>query len=71
VIVTSPQISLEEYVTVDISLEKVINIMVCDLQRIIEYPKKGFQIHQFVPDQVLDAFHFLVSEGFNRHLIKE
>src|SRR4249919_3644092 len=38
-IVTSPQISFEDYPTEEISLEKVINIMVGDLQRIKLYPE--------------------------------
>src|SRR3954462_9054017 len=47
--VTSPQISFEDYPTSEIPLEKVINIMVGDLQRIKLYPDKGFQVHQDIP----------------------
>ena len=36
--ITSPQLSFEEYS--DENVEKVINIMVGDTQRIIEYPSK-------------------------------
>ena len=38
--VTSPQIRFEDYPTKEISKDDLINIMVGDLQRIIEYPKK-------------------------------
>lgn len=69
--VTSPQVSLEEYISDDIPLEKVINLMVGDLQRIKEYPKKGFQIKQDIPDEVWDAFEELVALGYDKHLIKE
>ncbi len=41
-LVTSPQISFELYPSNEIPLEKVINIMVGDLQRIKIYPDKGF-----------------------------
>jgi len=67
-IVTSPQISFEDYPTEEISMEKVINIMVGDLQRIRIYPDKGFQIPQDIPDDVWAAYERLVARGFNKHL---
>ncbi|MBS1609292.1 MAG: YdcF family protein [Bacteroidetes bacterium] len=70
-LVTSPQISLENYTTDDIPLERVINIMVGDLQRIKIYPAKGFQVYQAIPDQVWEAYERLVQSGFDKHLIKE
>src|SRR5215467_7635009 len=51
-VVTSPQISFEDYPTEEIPLERVINIMVGDLQRIKFYPAKGFQVYQEIPDDV-------------------
>lgn len=70
-IVTSPQISLKEYPTEEISMEKVINIMVGDLQRIKIYPEKGFQIYQEIPEEVWNAYEKLVVLGFDKHLINE
>lgn len=70
-IVTSPVISFEEYPNDEIPLERVINIMVGDLQRIIEYPAKGFQVPQEVPDNVLHAFERLIELGYDNHLMKE
>jgi uncharacterized SAM-binding protein YcdF (DUF218 family) len=67
-IVTSPQISFEDYPTEEISMEKVINIMVGDLQRIRIYPGKGFQIPQDIPDDVWAAYERLMAQGFNKHL---
>jgi uncharacterized SAM-binding protein YcdF (DUF218 family) len=67
-IVTSPQISFEDYPTKEIPLEKVINIMVGDLQRIKIYPAKGFQVPQEIPVDVWDAFERLVRQGFDQHL---
>lgn len=70
-IVTSPQILFKEYPTQEISMEKVINIMVGDLQRIKIYPEKGFQIYQEIPAEVWNAFEKLVALGFDKHLINE
>jgi len=67
--VTSPQISFEDYPTAEISLEKVINIMVGDLQRIREYPEKGYQIFQEIPDEVWEAYEKLVGMGYREHLM--
>src|ERR1700753_4146388 len=67
-IVTSPQIAFEDYPTEDIPLEKLIYMMVGDLQRIRIYPEKGFQIAQEIPDAVWAAYERLVSAGFDQHL---
>lgn len=72
--VTSPQVSYEAYLdsysNPDLSQEQVINIMVGDLQRIREYPQKGFQIPQEIPQDVWEAYEALVKQGYNQHLIK-
>ena len=52
-------------------LEKVINIMVGDLQRIKIYPAKGFQTYQQIPDDVWQAYERLVELGFDKQLIEE
>jgi uncharacterized SAM-binding protein YcdF (DUF218 family) len=71
IIVTSPQLTFENYVSVDIPLEKVIHIMAGDLQRIRVYPAKGFQIPQEIPDKVWHAYEQLVALGYTGHLIPE
>jgi uncharacterized SAM-binding protein YcdF (DUF218 family) len=70
-LVTSPQISFDEYPNEEIPIEKVINIMVGDLQRIKFYPEKGFQVYQEIPVEVWDALEKLVALGFDKHLMKE
>ncbi len=70
-LVTSPRIAFEAYPNEDISMAIVIQSMVGDLQRIREYPKKGFQISQPIPEEVWDAFQKLVVLGFDQHLINE
>ena len=67
--VSSPPITFSAYPTAYLSKEKVINIMVGDLQRIREYPAKGFQIPQPIPTEVWQAFEQLVDLGFTKHLI--
>jgi uncharacterized SAM-binding protein YcdF (DUF218 family) len=69
-LVTSPQISFEEYPNEEIQMEKVIHIMVGDLQRIKVYPEKGFQIYQQVPEDIWNAYNKLIDLGFDQHLIK-
>jgi uncharacterized SAM-binding protein YcdF (DUF218 family) len=70
VVITSPKLSFEAYPTTDIPLDRVIDIMVGDLQRIKEYPAKGFQIYQEIPAHVWKAFEKLVEMGFDGHLIR-
>lgn len=69
-VVTSPQIPFEEYPKEEITAESVINIMVGDLQRILLYPAKGFQIPQEVPADILDAYETLVKSGYTKHMIQ-
>ena len=68
-VVTSPQITFEDYPTEEIPLEQVINIMVGDLQRIKLYPDRGFQTYQEIPDDVWQAYEQLVKMGFDKQLI--
>jgi uncharacterized SAM-binding protein YcdF (DUF218 family) len=68
-IVTSPQISFEEYPTAEIPMERVINIMVGDLQRIRIYPARGFQVPQDIPEEVWNACQRLIDWGFDKHLV--
>ena len=69
-IVTSPQISFEDYATDEIPLEQVINIMVGDFQRIKLYAEKGFQVYQEIPEDAWDAYEQLISLGYNEHLVE-
>jgi len=69
-VVTSPQISFDKYCAAQ-NKDKIINIMVGDLQRIKIYSQKGYQIPQAIPDEVWQAYNKLVEMGFNKHLLKE
>jgi uncharacterized SAM-binding protein YcdF (DUF218 family) len=69
-LVTSPQIPFLQYANDEIPMERVINIMTGDLQRIRIYPEKGFQIYQEIPDPIWEAYERLVALGFDKHLVK-
>lgn len=71
VAVTSPcrDAGLEGYATDDIPAERVASIMVGDLQRIVVYPSRGFQLPQEVPEEVEAAWYTLVRAGFTSHLL--
>ncbi|MFC9488293.1 YdcF family protein [Streptomyces hydrogenans] len=47
----------------------VVDMLVGDLQRIIEYPKQGFAIEQDVPENVHAAYEDLIRSGFTSRLI--
>jgi hypothetical protein len=74
VVVTSPQVGFDEYLArysnEALSADEVVGIMVGDLQRIREYPAKGFQIEQEIPEDVWAAFEVLVAAGYDTHLIR-
>ena len=69
VTVTSYQVSLKDYLVMVDDVKQFINLMVGDLQRIIVYPAKGYQIPQAVPQNVCEAFNRLVELGFNQQII--
>lgn len=73
-VITSPLKSYndycEYYASSDISKNEFISIMVGDLQRIDVYGKNGFQIPQYIPDDVREAYQYLVENGFTRHILK-
>ena len=75
VMVTSPRLSLDDYLArysnESLSADDVIGIMVGDLQRIREYPARGFQIPQHIPDEVWGAYRELVDAGYGKYLLKD
>jgi uncharacterized SAM-binding protein YcdF (DUF218 family) len=69
--VASERISLDEYFTDELPPEKVIPIMMGDLQRIWIYGRKGWSAAQIVPPAVIDAYRELKALGFTRQLLPE
>ena len=69
--ISSPPIPFSSYPTPDLPKDLIINVLVGDVQRIIIYPSKGFQIPQPMPDEVLEAWQELVSRGYTQHLVRD
>ena len=67
----SPKMSLDEYFTPELDPEKIINIMMGDLQRLWVYARKGWSAPQPLPAEVREAYLRLAALGFTRHLIAE
>ncbi|MER6443633.1 YdcF family protein [Streptomyces venezuelae] len=69
VLCASEPLDLEAYVK-SIGDEKlVLDMLVGDFQRVVEYPKHGFAIAQDVPGIVHAAFERLVRQGFTSRLV--
>jgi uncharacterized SAM-binding protein YcdF (DUF218 family) len=67
--VTSPQTPYDEYFNSANPKERIIHVMVGDLQRLREYPKFGYQAPQRIPSEVWEAYKQLVRMGYTKHLI--
>lgn len=69
--VASPAMTLDDYFTAELSPEKVIQIMMGDLQRIWIYARRGWSAPQRFPREVLEAYSRLKEAGFTSHLLAE
>ena len=67
----SERMTLDEYFTEDLPPEKVIPIMLGDLQRIWIYGRRGWSAAQIVPPEVMDAYRKLKALGFTQQLLPE
>jgi DUF218 domain len=67
--VASPQFTLDEYFTPELPAEKMIHILMGDLQRLWVYARKGWSAPQRLPTEVMAAFRYLKSAGWTHHLI--
>lgn len=68
VIVTSPKQTFEELLAHPDIIEDI-NLMVGDTQRLKIYPKMGFMAETEIPENVWQAYEFLVANGFDRELV--
>ncbi len=69
-IVTSQQVSYENYCNQPEAKDKFLHSIVGDLVRIKEYSKLGYQIEQEIPDEVWQAGQELIKLGYNKYLLK-
>lgn len=65
---SSPPLTLAQYCTRDLPYQLVIDAMVGDFQRIIDYHHLGFSSEQSIPDHVMAAFRFLIAQGHTSQL---
>ena len=71
IMVTSPRLTWEEYSKDETKKQEDINIIVGDLQRILVYPRRGYQIYQEVPADVMEAYRKLVEMGYTKRLLHD
>ncbi|WP_016907987.1 YdcF family protein [Streptomyces xiaopingdaonensis] len=69
VVCASEPWGLDDYVNSIGDERLVLDMLVGDLQRVIEYPKLGFATEQEVPENVHAAYASLVRDGFTSRLI--
>lgn len=65
----SVPLSLAEYRESQDHGTELIDMIIGDLQRVIEYPGQGFAIEQPVPATVLEAYRRLVADGFSSRML--
>ncbi len=69
-IVTSPPMSLGDYLNGELPREAVIQHIVGDFQRVKVYGENGFQAPQEIPAEVWEAFERLVALGYDERLVE-
>ncbi|WP_322767624.1 YdcF family protein [Frankia sp. Cr1] len=70
VVCASQPLEFDDYLKSIGDEKMVVDMLVGDLQRVIEYPKLGFAIAQDVPEDVHAAYQSLVAVGFDVRLLK-
>ncbi|GAA1573886.1 YdcF family protein [Kribbella hippodromi] len=69
VVCASEPLKFDDYISSIGDAKLVVDMVVGDLQRVVEYPKRGFAVEQEVPVDVLAAFERLVDAGFTSRLM--
>ncbi len=66
---SAPEIVFPEAVSNVVGVLGVIGEMVGDIDRIQHYPALGYQAAHTLPGEIIDAWHYLIEQGFTNHLI--
>lgn len=66
---SSQPIQCVDYIAAFADQRHIVSDMVGDLQRIIEYPKRGYMIEQDVPEEVHAALERLIGAGYDSVLL--
>ncbi|GGZ25606.1 hypothetical protein GCM10010387_18950 [Streptomyces inusitatus] len=69
ILCASESLEFDEYLKSVGDEKLVLDMLVGDLQRVIEYPGLGFAIEQEVPEDVRAAYESLIGDGFTSRLI--
>jgi len=69
VVCASQPLTLDDYITSIGDVERVINTLVGDTQRIWVYPDRGWAIEQDIPEAVHSSYNRLVTAGFSRRVL--
>jgi uncharacterized SAM-binding protein YcdF (DUF218 family) len=67
--VDSPPFAFPDDVSNVIGVFGVMHEMVGDIDRVIQYPGKGFQIPHELPPEILDSWEALLAQGFGSHRV--
>jgi uncharacterized SAM-binding protein YcdF (DUF218 family) len=65
----SQPLSFDEYAQTHDGDKQFIDMLMGDMERVMEYPKRGFAIEQPVPERVRDAFDRLRARGYDTWLL--
>ncbi len=68
--VSCPKIRFPEGVSNSVGIIGVVNEMVGDVHRIRQYAELGYQSPHELPAHVMEAWSYLVQQGFTNHLVK-
>ena len=71
VVCASEELGFDEYLKSIGDDKLVIDMLTGDLERVIEYPARGFALAQDVPGDVMAAYERLVAAGFDSRLLKD
>jgi uncharacterized SAM-binding protein YcdF (DUF218 family) len=67
--VDAPPLMFPDEVSHIIGVLGVVHEMVGDIDRVIRYPARGFQVPHTLPETILESWRYLVAAGFGRHLL--
>ncbi len=67
--VSCPTLSFPQQVSNIVGILGVINEMVGDIERIQKYPALGYQAPHEFPENIIQAWHYLIEQGFIDHLM--
>lgn len=69
ILCASEPVSLDSYIEQIGDVDLVIDMLVGDTQRVVEYGRRGFAIEQDLPAHVSDAYDELVHRGYTSRMI--